>query len=46
MTAVIISPRADADLDEITTYLVGRGGEPTVTKYYGLFDDVYHRLEM
>lgn len=46
MTKVIISPRAEADIDDITTYLAGRGGELLVTKYYGLFDDVYRRLEM
>lgn len=46
MTKVIISPRADADIDEVTAYLAGRGGEPVVAKYLGLFDDVYRRLEM
>jgi plasmid stabilization system protein ParE len=46
MTKIIISPRADADLDDVTTYLAGRGGEPLVAKYFGLFDAVYRRLQM
>lgn len=46
MTKVIISPRADADIADITTYLAGRGGEPLAAKFLSLSDDVHRRLEM
>jgi toxin ParE1/3/4 len=44
MTRVIISPRADTDVDEIVTYLAGRGGSPLVQQYLDRFDAVYARL--
>ncbi len=46
MTQVIISPRAAADLDDVSAYLAGRGGWQLVEKYDGLFEAVYRRLEM
>ena len=44
MTRVIISPRADADVDDIVRYLSGRGGVELVQSYLYRFDDVYMRL--
>jgi toxin ParE1/3/4 len=44
MTRVIVSPSADADTDEIITYLAKRAGAATADKYDALFNDVYERL--
>jgi toxin ParE1/3/4 len=44
MTRVIISPRADADTDDIVEYLNGRGGVPLVQSYLHRFNGVYGRL--
>jgi toxin ParE1/3/4 len=44
MTRVIVSPRADADTDEIITYLANRAGAATADKYDALFNEVYDRL--
>jgi toxin ParE1/3/4 len=46
VTSVIVSPRADADIEEIVRYLAARGGVPVVEKYLRKFDEVYRRLEM
>jgi toxin ParE1/3/4 len=44
MTRVIISPRADADVDDILRYLGRRGGLTLVQSYLNRFEDVYSRL--
>jgi plasmid stabilization system protein ParE len=41
---VIVSPSADADTDEIITYLAKRAGAATADKYGALFSEVYERL--
>jgi toxin ParE1/3/4 len=45
MTRIVISPRADADVDDIVNYLARRGGISVVQRYLEAFDAVYARLE-
>ena len=44
MARVIVSPRADADADEIFRYLANKAGAAVADKYDARFNELYDRL--